>query len=162
METPTRRLAEAAKRRREELGISQQRVAEQATAAGHELSYNTYRNIEGAKFKAPRPPSLAALDAGLKWPPGTAAGIVHGPGMSDDAPVVLNTDHDAVMVLLDCLTANQRTVVFRAVREWVDDHPEYAEHLGVQIALGDLDITPDELASLGDFLSGLARRRETA
>lgn len=78
------RLANAIKRRREALGLTQVQLADLAS-----VTDTTIRNLEGGRaFKRP-PASLPAVEHGLGWAPGSARAILAGgePTLRDGAPV---------------------------------------------------------------------------
>lgn len=138
--TNAQRLAEAVIERRKELGLGQQALAERAAMAGQRISFQTVRNVESAVQETYRPQTLAALDAGLAWPTGSAARILQGGDPPEAAPPPLPAepadelatrlariesriglddrqlnDVNAMEVLLGCLTDQQFEIVARAV-----------------------------------------------
>jgi len=137
---PADRLAAAMKSRRAELGRTQDDVIYAAKASGHPVAGQTYRDAEAGKRDIYRDPTLVAIDAGLDWEPGTAAGFFGGdrqfeaPGGSlardlpdleaayrqrliDVAvPARKLTDAEAVLIVLGCLTDDQFAMFARAVQ----------------------------------------------
>lgn len=139
MEEPRARLAEAVIERRNELGLSRQRLATKAEIAGQRLSVSTIANIERAHSDRYARESLDALDAALDWPTGTSQGVLDGRKeepvdrplaahldqleaahldklISVAVPVSKLTDAEALMVVLRCLSPEQFAMVARAVQ----------------------------------------------
>lgn len=124
-EEVARRLADAVRGRRTELGMSQADVVRAAQAAGHDLSVQTMSAIERGTRSQLRPVTAAAIDAALRWPSDTTAGILNGtldaaragtrpdPGRSDDALAALQAEVRALREAIgqpDPKTADVRTV----------------------------------------------------
>lgn len=81
-ETPQERLARYVRERREELGMTQEGVANRGGP-----STATLRLIEGASLTTPRPKSLRQLEIALYWGPGSALAVYRG-----GEPVILERD----------------------------------------------------------------------
>ena len=70
------RLADAVKRRRAELRMSQGDVVVAAKMAGHQLSTQTVTVVEQSKRDQVLPRTAEALEAALEWPAGYVASIL--------------------------------------------------------------------------------------
>lgn len=120
---------------------SQAEVLARARQAGHKISIQAWRNVEAGAHASYWDSTLAAVDAGVGWPEGTAKTILAG-GLVPDAvtvPAVDNglmarlarleaqvalggderqmTDLQAVGVVLRCLSDDQFRIVVYAVRQ---------------------------------------------
>lgn len=71
-------IAEYVKRRRNELGLTQEETTMRATAAGHQLSHATLRAIEQGRSATPHPRTRQALAAALDVDVATVGGWVEG------------------------------------------------------------------------------------
>ena len=84
--TTAQHLADEVRRRRSALGLTQDQIA----ARGN-IPQRTFAAVETAKRHSYRATTLAGLDRGLDWEPGTAARILHTEGWRPDEP-----DHPVV------------------------------------------------------------------
>jgi len=111
------RLARLVTHRRVQLGHASQ--TEFASASG--LKIRTLNNIENARRPGYDPSTIALLEQGLQWQPGSVEAILAGgeptPAVVADAPVDVDQLKEARRVLIDALTLTDP----RAMREAMVD-----------------------------------------
>lgn len=135
--TPAERVADAIRRRRTELGLSQQDVVTRVAQAGGKLSINNFRAYEGGARSNPGVTVMADISRALEWDPDALNRIFNETGEpqvrpmpSGDATLAARlarlearldvngaklTDLNAMHVLLGCLSEEQFKIVALAV-----------------------------------------------
>lgn len=133
--TPAERVADAVRKRREQLGLSQQDVVTRVSQAGGKLSINNYRAYEWGARTNPGGRTMADISRALEWDADALNRIFTGSGEPETVPYddgsiagrlariearmggdAKLTDMDAMGIVLGCLSDEQYRIVALAVR----------------------------------------------
>lgn len=98
-------LAQAIRRRRSELGLTQREVIAATESATHPpVTPDTFTRWENG-YSAPTGPNAFKLDAALRWEPGTTVALRDGDDIPSQSPTTLNGDSPDSASLADRITS---------------------------------------------------------